>query len=177
MPSKARIRVWCEDREHESFIRSLFESLGVGRKSLHIIPAPRGTGSASNWVIKRYPELLREARASKHQADLGFLVVVDRDNYGPARRRQQLREESGGQGDTNERIAVLVPTWSIETWVLWLTGAEVNEATSVKDRLDSMEFRGRLGQAVRAWASPSTNEATAVPSLNAARAELKKLPL
>lgn len=84
MGSSARLRFWCEDRNQEAFVRTLFKKLwGIDdRRRIYVNAAPEGKGAASQWVIAQYAQVRKELRASKHQTALGFLVVVDGDNVG-----------------------------------------------------------------------------------------------
>ena len=179
MPSsQARIWLWCEDREHEAFARHLLkERFGLDARRLFVKIAPRGEGAASAWVLRKYQEeVLPTARRARHQLHLGFLVLVDGDNVGWRRRVEQF-EEAGGKEPRPERIAICAPTWSIETWVLWLCGEDVSEALSLKSRLPAMEFRTRLGKAIELWEPPRQTETECLPSLTAGRVELDRLPL
>ena len=173
MTERTRVIVWCEDREHELFVRRLLEKLGVDRRCMTFHIAPRGRGSAAEWVLAQYRNVRDKAQAVRHQARLGFLIVVDGDASGFLGRQKQLSHR-GGQRDEAERIGVWIPTWSIETWVLWLCGSAVSETTPFKNACD---FRSLIGKAIDAWATPLNDEATTVPSLAAARRELSRLPL
>lgn len=92
-------------------------------------------------------------------------------------RIQELDAEACSTRRPDERIAILVPTWSIETWVLWLGCEDVTEAKSLKNRLPEPELIARAPAAAEAWRSPKPNEAIQLRSLAAARAELRRLPL
>jgi hypothetical protein len=101
---------------------------------------------------------------------LKFLVIVDGDHHGWVERKRQLDVELGPA--VLERVARWAPTWSIETWVTWLSGANVDESTSLKTRCD---LGGQLRSAVLAWQSPRVGENARVPSLTDARSELERL--
>ncbi len=175
---QVRVRVWCEDRAHEVFVRRLLEErFRVHRKAIHFNVAPKGHGSAAKWVLDQYPGIRGEARVKTSQGRLGFLVVVDGDVEGVSVRMKHLHpgphQDDRASGD---RIAILVPTWSIETWVLWLSGRTVNETQSHKTTLDPDGFRDLVPKAISAWESPRDDEIRFVPSLAAARKELARLP-
>lgn len=173
---KFRVRVWCEDREHESFVRALFESFGFERRDLVVNVSPRGLGSAFSWVIQNYPRVRAEARATINQANLGFLLVVDGDNAGVNGRLQALDPTPNAGRAEGDRIAILVPTWSIETWTIWLQGTDIDETAPRKAALDTKKFRESLATAIAAWDPSRADEAEKVPSLTAARRELARLP-
>jgi hypothetical protein len=65
-------------------------------------------------------------------------VVIDGDNLGVANRKRELDEERLAQGlvarSSTEPVAIFVPTWSIETWLVELCGrGPVSESVSMKD--------------------------------------------
>ncbi len=97
--------------------------------------------------------------------------MVDGDNLGMVGRLRFLGEIP------TERLAILVPTWSIETWVLHLIGEAVTEDQPLKERLPRSEFPEALKRAMLSWPNPRPEEAVVVPSLARAREELKNLPL
>jgi len=90
-------------------------------------------------------------RRARHQVGLGFLVLVDGDNVGFKARLEKLKADERAPDD---RIVLLAPTWSVETWVLWLDGEPVKESESTKDRLPPAEFRTRLKSAIARWTTP-----------------------
>ncbi len=151
--------------------------LGVERRSITFNTAPRGKGSASAWVVAQYPEVRGQARGTWNQASLGFLVVIDGDNKGVLERKKQLSIAPHDPRAPCDRIAIFVPTWSVETWVLWLSGTDVTEAKSYVSEVSPERFRERLESAISAWSSPRANEEKSVPSLSHARTEVKRLPL
>ena len=174
MSSSARIRVWCEDREHEQFARQLLcDVFQVPRRNLRFETAPEGKGAASKWVEQQCNNaVVPEQRRTKSQQGLGFLVMIDGDNIGVAGRLANLPKR-----DADDRIAILIPTWSIETWALWLLGEDVDETASVKHLLAPEEFRVRVRLAIANWNSTSHRPKTRVPSLELGRSELERLPL
>jgi hypothetical protein len=180
--SRVRVRAWCEDRGHERFVRDVLKHrYNLGRRDVDVKPAPRGLGSASQWVIAAYPEVVRQMRAARKQANLGFLVVVDGDSVGLVARLRSLCGQPNRRAST-DRLAIWVPTWNIETWVLWLCGCQVkghnvDEQSSYKGSIKQSDFGSLSAQAAAKWEPPLQAEPTSVPSLAAARVELTLLPL
>ncbi len=77
---------------------------------------------------------------------------------------------------TSERIAICVPTWSIETWALHLLGTiTVVETESYKGVYEGDETRGSVSikSAVKNWLA--REDACNLPSCADARAELRRL--
>jgi hypothetical protein len=67
-------------------------------------------------------------------------VILDGDNRGVVGRHDELANACQAQGvkprEKDEQVAIVVPTWNIETWLAYLSGAEVNEKKSDYPRLD-----------------------------------------
>ncbi len=78
MASEHRVHILCEDRLSERLLRRLCDAHHV--RVLDVKLAPSSIGSASAWVKKQYPALVRLRRAKKHQQNLGLLVHIDGDN-------------------------------------------------------------------------------------------------
>jgi len=146
MSTSFRVWILCEDRRAERFLRELCERFNV--RVLEVIPAPKKCASA--WVLAKYPELVRKRRSKKHQRNLGLLVHVDGDNVGVTARKAaldgRLVQASLSKRLVDEPIALLVPTWCIETWLLHLSGyAETPESVPVKGNPLYMNAVRRLG--------------------------------
>jgi hypothetical protein len=178
----SRVWVWCEDRRTEQFARELLtKKLRLQPRAVRWNVAPKGSGSAAQWVIQNCPRVESMARASKHQSHLGFLVIVDGDQHGLVGRMHQVVGEPDRR-EHADRIAVWVPTWSIETWVLWLCdrridGEPVDDRRSLKHDVKDNDYRSLVSAAVAAWEPPRGTETSAMPSLSRARAEVRRLPL
>lgn len=117
-----RVRLLCEDRRTERFLRALCK-----RRDTRVLEseiAPAGRGDASVWVVKRYAASVRLLRSRRHQQNLGLIVAIDGDNKGVASRKAELAAALAEAGvsprQDDEAIAILVPTWSIETWLALL---------------------------------------------------------
>jgi hypothetical protein len=178
----------CEDKGHQSFLARLFGRLHISPVRIIVKPNP---GSAEQWVREQLP---KEATAHRsragHQANLLLVVMTDGDRFGFRDRKASLDtalvRANLPERRAHERILYLVPTWSIETWLAWLSGAAgvlggIDEMTAYKNHgpykrlLDAGNVSTKL--AVAAWVPPLPNEGTTVPSLSDAREELaSRLP-
>ena len=148
-----RLRLLCEDTTTENLVHRLCDALGISWwRDVRVEVAPDARGAASGWVLARYAIKVEEYRASANaQPDLGLLVMIDGDNEGVVQRTHALEsklaqyETKRGRAlprATNERIALFVPTWSVETWLSWLEGdSQVVESRSYKDSY-KRRFRG-----------------------------------
>jgi hypothetical protein len=169
-----RIRLLCEDRRHESLVADFCEALGYQIVKRDI--APKARGAASGWVLANYAGAVRTLRALAHQRELGLIAVVDGDNVGVARRLASLDDELRSDGKSRrprprepaEKIAVFVPTWSVETWLLWLAGHE--EVVESRSFREDPRVRGCVRPG-RALAEFVRTERPGLASLEAARVE------
>lgn len=135
MSSGFRVRILCEDRLSERFLRKLCKARHI--KVLDVQVAPAGKGAGSAWVIEKYAEMVRKRRSKNFQQNLGLLVHVDGDDVGVDARKRQLEKGLISQAieprGSDEPVAVLVPTWCVETWLLHLAGiAQPPETAQLK---------------------------------------------
>jgi hypothetical protein len=176
-----RLALLCEDRRTERFVRLLCERYRI--RVMRPDVSPHGKGAASAWVLRNYAALVRKHRAKRFQAHLGLLVVIDGDNVGVKARLQQLDEALERAGierrGSGEPIAIFVPTWSVETWLAHLGGAEgIDEVKALKDegRLRALWGDGTAEVAtIRAAVSAWNGSADPLPSLLAAYREAPRV--
>jgi hypothetical protein len=173
-----RVKLICEDRRQEQFFCQILR-----RRNLRILDVdrpPAGHGSASAWVLGKLPGAVRELRSTNYQRGFGILFAVDGDNLGLTGRLAQIQESLQSVGlVAPARLALAVPTWSIETWLLWLTNGRIlDEAESHKQTFER-EFRDSKVQAAAIrhasmqWAR--VKEGCPLPSLDHGRVEIDRL--
>lgn len=137
MSRRTQLVILCEDTQHEAFLRRFFSIMGWS-KPFRVVMAPPGQGAADAFVRRRFVKELREHR--RRHVDRAVVVMVDGDARGVARRIRELDEacqESGVPPRSGEdRVAVFVPTWSVETWLAYLDGETVTQ-----DRQDYPRLR------------------------------------
>ena len=142
MPPPSSIVVLCEDFEHQAFVRALLHA-EVPRKRLSRIlrveMVEGGRGAGTQHVLEGSA---REVQALRTRHAVTWLVVVtDAD----VRSTRSVRGALGGElkrvearaRGASEPIAILVPKWEIESWILHLLGEEVTE----DDRIDESSRR------------------------------------
>lgn len=137
-----RFIVLCEDRRHESFVRSWLIKCGVDKRCIRVKPAPLAKGSAENYVREKYPGEVRILRSKANQQNLGLIAVIDGDKLGFIARKKQLDEALVAADMTarshNEQICIFAPTRNIETWVYCLIRKSiVDEKTDYKHQVSS----------------------------------------
>lgn len=81
-----------------------------------------------------FPIELLAYRQKRDQVSQALVVVIDGDNQGVAGRMQQLadycRKCDIDMPQKGERVAIFVPTWNIEAWLVYLGGQDVNEGNA-----------------------------------------------
>lgn len=127
-----------------------FKNWAFDWKKYTSLRAPKG--AASRWVIGNVSEALKQERMTRNgQPALCFLIMVDGDNIGFSERRQSI---VGDRHVLPERVGLAVPTWSIDTWVLWLSGTtSIVESQSHKPlgNRDRDDMKTRLKSAIGSW--------------------------
>lgn len=174
MSERIRGRLICEDRRQEAFFRRLLEPIFGTRLNVQISPA--GEGAASAWVLKQYPVHVREWVRRRPDERVALVASVDGDAAGTAARMAQTAQALGAAGEAPrqpaERIAICAPTWSIETWLLFLAGEpDVVESESLKQRFERGEGADLDVLAKRLREAQSSP----LPSIQAAIVELKRV--
>jgi hypothetical protein len=133
MPSRLRWTLLCEDRTHERFFRTVARKIFL--RDGKVLVAPSGRGAASQWVLNATSNELANVRRRARER-VGLLIVIDGDNLGLDGRITQIQEAVSAAGaariEDNEPVAICVPCWSIETWLLHLSGTAVTEQQSYK---------------------------------------------
>lgn len=175
--------VLVEDSRTERFFRELLLHLGFERHKLYFIPAPKGKGDAKAWIRaqSQYPSEVRKLRQRRFQ-QVFLITVMDGDNADPLRRKAELdiclQDQGMDPRQADERIAIPVPTWSIETWLLALLGESVDETTSQKrefeKRYPGKGERTGLRDAAQAWRDRAGG-IPSVPSLADSRIEMRRI--
>lgn len=85
----------------------------------------------------RFPKELRELR--RRQVARAVIAILDGDALGLQARLRTLDDACTAEGipprTNDERAAVFVPTWEIETWLAYLDGENVDEGKNNYRRL------------------------------------------
>jgi hypothetical protein len=196
--ARVRLVILCEDTRHRCFLEALCEQWGIGDHQRRIHVAPKGTGDAKQWIRQQYAHVkdgkVRLVRSNNFQPKLGLLVMIDGDDKGCDARKRELDDALADAGlprrSEHDRIGIFVPTWSIETWLLWFWGdGDIDESDSYKAdgraggpqraarfRAACNDRRNTEASAAFGWKFPRAGEADRLPSLADARRERGRLP-
>jgi len=126
---RVQLVLLCEDRQHEAFARRFLNTMGWETRAMRVEKAPGGRGAGEQFVRERYPVELKAHRS--RPVTQALVVLIDGDSEGPVARLQRLdqacREAGLRERTSEERVAVFIPTWNIETWLAYLDGDRVGE--------------------------------------------------
>ena len=177
MARKLTCALLCEDREHEMLFRPILEKIfGAHRVRLE----PRKSTGGVTFVLQQVDKVNRDLRRFPGEAR-GALIVVDGDESGLKGRLAEIGQSA--RDELDERIAICVPSRTVETWELWLCGRrDLDETTQYKDEFRHQVAKGSMSprQAAKAWHAALSSkeqelEAATVPALVAGREQIARL--
>lgn len=124
MSKPSLVIVLAEDQRQGQFTYRYLIFAGIRPDCVRLIIAPSGRGSAEQWVRKNFPIQVQKCR-SRH-AQSGLFVMLDADREPVSRHLDELDKALTAQNQpgidaTLDSIARLIPKWSIETWILYLS--------------------------------------------------------
>jgi hypothetical protein len=135
---RVQLVLLCEDRQHEAFARRFLNAMGWETRALRVEKAPGGRGAGEQFVRERFPLELKAHRS--RPVSQALVVLLDGDRQGSGVRQQRLdqacREAGVAERARDERVALFIPTWNIETWLAYLDGGKVDEGKSDYPRLE-----------------------------------------
>lgn len=185
---RADIVILAEDDLSRTLLRRYCERLVDDRRKIRLVPIPRGKGSGEQAVRDRIRAEVISARrrTSAGIRETVLIIHLDADSGTVQMRHDQFRRAlDSGDGlalearRVDERIALVVPKRHTETWIVALTGGEVDEATDYKHALTGAQFFKECMRAsellfdlTRPKASPPT---AALPSLARSVEELRRI--
>jgi hypothetical protein len=129
MSSPSLVLVLAEDQRQRQFIYRFLVTAGVNPHQMTIEVSPSGQGSAEQWVRKNFARHASKCRArnAKHaRASTSMFVILDADKLSVQEHLIELDTAltiaSQPKYDAaNDTIARLIPKWSVETWILYLS--------------------------------------------------------
>lgn len=176
MSRRVRIVLLCEDVQQRTFLLRFLRKMRRDFHSVRVEMAPRGEGSAVQFVRNRFPDEVAEHRRSSVSNVL--MVMVDGDDRGVERRIAELDAECERKKcrvrTSKEPILVLVPTWRIETWLAYLDGESVDESKDDYSRLPRERECEPHVEALVDMCRQNRLREPAPPSLAAACAEYRR---
>ncbi len=122
-----QVVILCEDNQHYHALRAYLELLGFSRFIQR--KAVPGKGSGKDFVEKQYATELKAYRSKKGRLHIAMIVVIDADEHTVSEvKKQFVRNE-------DEKIAIIVPKWHIETWFYYIEGNVCEEHEKYKNKV------------------------------------------
>lgn len=172
MSRKVQIVLLCEDTQHEAFARRFLNRMGWSTRRMRVEKGSGRGGSAEQFVRERFPTELATYRSKRGFVGQALIVVIDGDQHGVKGRHDELdaliRAETGTARQADEKVAVFVPAWRIETWFAYLDGEDVDETKRDYPRLVRERECGRHVGALADMCHAGELRPPAPPSLQAA---------
>jgi hypothetical protein len=176
--------ILVEDNRHQQFVLRYLRRCGLEHHAMRFVHSPAGAGSGEQWVREQFAVEVKVCRRRRARAETALIVLIDADNFSVQERLAQLdRELVDAQTDRirpdAEKIARLIPKRNIETWILCLHGILVDEEADYKRTPRDWNALIRSGtETLYGWTRQNAAiGANAIPSLQLAIAELKRLDL
>ena len=125
MSSPSLVFILAEDQRQKQFIHRFLTTSGLNSHQMTIEVSPSGQGSAEQWVRKNFARQARKCRARNTRASTGMFVLLDADSGSVQEHLRELdaaliAEDQPEYNSATDKIARLIPKWSIETWILFL---------------------------------------------------------
>jgi hypothetical protein len=125
MSSPSLVFILAEDQRQKQFIHRFLTTSGLNSHQMTIEVSPSGQGSAEQWVRKNFARQARKCRARNTRASTGMFVLLDADSGSVQEHLRELdaaliAEDQPKFNSMTDKIARLIPKWSIETWILFL---------------------------------------------------------
>jgi hypothetical protein len=129
MSSPSQVFVLAEDQRQRQFIYRFLVHAGIDRRRVTIEVSPSGLGSGEQWVRKNFARQASKCRARNARnarASTGMIVLLDADRLSVQEHLNELNAaliaaDQPRYDPAQDTIARLIPKWSIETWILYLS--------------------------------------------------------
>ncbi len=178
--SGVRFTILVEDRTLERFIRHCLLQLGAHPRELYVLPFPAGRGSGKQRIDLQYPREVQAYRRKRFE-NIALVVGTDADEQTVQQRAQRLADTLRATGcderTDQDRIAIWIPKWNIETWLLFLKGEEVHEEVNYKNQAGEVSIKTVAAEFVRRFRQwlLDPDAAGLLPSLVSAFEETKRI--
>jgi len=180
MPNPSWVIVIIEDEHHEMVVRRYLRKRGIEPRQVRFERSPSGSGNAEGWVRKKFAKEVGVCRNRQARAASGLVAMIDADNHTVDERFRQLDQSLHEEGQplvrNDEQIVRLVPRRNIETWILSLTGTQVDETSDYKqERNDWKELIPNASEALFHLTQQDVLPGTCIDSLRRGVRELHRL--
>jgi hypothetical protein len=164
MSSPSSAYALVEDKRHKQFIYRFLIHAGFNRNKITVDISPSGQGSGKQWVCKRFAQQVETCRKRNAKTSTCMFTMIDADQLAVAKCMSDLdaalvAANQSKLDPARDPIARLIPKWSIETWILFLSSngtanPPLSEDTPYKDsKTDGQwsELIPQAGKTLFAW--------------------------
>jgi len=139
MSNPSKVFVLAEDKRQKQLLYRFLVAAGIGPHQMTIEVSPSGQGSAELWIRKNFARQAEKCRARNARAATGMLVMMDADALSVQEHWNELdaalaAENQPAYNPTSDPIARLIPKWSVETWILFLSSNGESKPTISEDK-------------------------------------------
>ena len=176
-----RFTVLVEDRALERFVRECLHALGVHTTGNPGCPIPRRAGLREAVDRPRVSRPGPERIAERSFENIALIVGTDADEQTVQQRvlrlNEMLQEVGHEPRASHERLALWIPRWNIETWLLFLSGRDVHEAANYKGQAREVDPKAAAREFIRRFRRylQDPGAETHLPSLVSAFDETKRI--
>ncbi len=178
----ANIILLVEDINQENLLRRYLQQLGHHNRNMRPLRLPHGHGSGEQFVRESYAAEVRAIRAQLTRTRACLIVMIDADAGSIDDRRQQferaLRDADELPRSPTEPILNLIPKRNVETWILCLNLASVDEVNDYRHdtRVNAQSIK-KAAVTLYSWTRPnSVLPNICAPSLHACQPEFRRVP-
>ena len=178
----ANIILLVEDDNQENLLRRYLQKLGHDNRNMRPLKLPAGQGSGEQFVRERYAAEVNAIRSQLTRTRACLIVMIDADTGSVDERKQEfdraLRDADEPPRSPTEPILNLIPKRNVETWILCLNAAVVDETKNYRrDPGINAQSIKRAALTLFDWTRPNfVVPDTCVPSLNGCRREFHRVP-
>jgi hypothetical protein len=161
MTNPSLVMVLVEDRRQWQFVYRFLVGCGVHPRRIEIEQSRAGRGSAKQWVSDQFARSVEKCRRRNSKAATCLLVMMDADQLTVFQCLGILDAALASSKQpkldpTVEPIARLIPKWSIETWIIYLSSRgevrhPISEDRSFKDEKSPEQWSELIPSAVDAF--------------------------
>jgi hypothetical protein len=178
----ANIVLLIEDINQENLLRRYLQRLGHHNRSMRPVRLLSGRGSGEQFVRESYASEVRAIRGQLTRTKACLIVMIDADKGSIEDRRQQLdpalRDADEPPRNQAEPILNLIPKRNVETWILCLISAAVDEVSNYHhdQRVDAQSIK-QAAETLFSWTRPnSVLPVICTASLQACQLEFRRVP-
>lgn len=182
MSSGVDIVILAEDERHRMLLYRHLKKRGYPTRKIRFCSwFPNFQTPCLSFVKYEYPKEVEALRRKAHRVTSALLVVIDADDLTVDERLNELDLLLTNAGHATravtEHIAIVVPKRNIETWMYFLSGADVDEETNYKPHCRSLNNGDIATEFASATLSKADLPPNSPPSLmRACESELPRLP-